>query len=367
MSASALKGTELLQTGWRAAISRMAILLSLLVVVAVLGVAQLIRQARSPTPLLATGAGAVPALAAWDFDSEDCLLSWDQVEAGGPPKDGIPALTDPEMLAAGEADYLDGEDIVIGVAHGDEARAYPLRILNWHELVNDTVGGMHVLVTYCPLCDSSLVFNRTVGGEVRDFGVSGLLYNSNVLMYDRAEREEDESLWSQMQMRAVCGTAANEGLELELVSSSVTTWRDWVDSHPKTEVLSLNTGYTRDYQRNPYTGYFASDQLMFPVEWEQAADADFPPKERVLIVRHGGAVKGYPYSVLQAVQQEEGEVTDEIAGTRVSISSGDPRYGGWSVYTEEGEPVPSAVAFWFSFRADQPEADVYLPGLGEET
>ena len=111
---------------------------------------------------------------------------------------GFPSLTNPKLLTVSEAIYLEDHDRVIGVRFGGEARAYPLRVLNWHEAVNDTVGAKAIAVTYCPLCDSSLVFDRDVGGEVREFGISGKLWNSNVLLYDRQKDSRQESLWSQL-------------------------------------------------------------------------------------------------------------------------------------------------------------------------
>ncbi len=168
--------------------------------------------------------------------------------AGGPPRDGIPALTDPRSLPAHESPWQDDE-IVVGVALGEQARAYPIAILNWHELVNDTLGGRRILVSYCPLCGTALVFDRDANGRARTFGVSGLLYQSDLLLYDR----ESESLWSQIAAKAITGPALGE--RLRVLRSSLLPWGDWKASHPDTEVLSLDTGHHRPYARDPYDGY----------------------------------------------------------------------------------------------------------------
>lgn len=292
------------------------------------------------------------------------LIPRDEIHAGGPPKDGIPALTNPKTVQASAAG-LAPADRVIGVVIDGEARAYPLRILNWHEIVNDTLGGKPIAVTYCPLCDSAVVFDRTIGGEVREFGVSGLLYNSNVLMYDRQEDEAKESLWSQMMLAAVVGPAAQEGLELELLPAQLTTWESWSATHAKTTSLSFDTGHARNYDGNPYAGYFSSPQLMFPVktQGEPAPDADaLPAKEPTIVVSLGGTLKGYPVSRLRAALVS-GAVTDEFAGRRFTFTEVDGGEGLYQVTDSAGGPVPAAFTFWFEFRAAHPKAEVFeFPG-----
>lgn len=290
------------------------------------------------------------------------LIPKDQIHAGGPPKDGIPALTAPKTVPAGSAG-LQPEDRVIGVSLEGEARAYPLRILNWHEVVNDTLGGRDIAVTYCPLCDSALVFDRDIGGEVREFGVSGLLYNSNVLMYDRQGGDETkESLWSQMMLKAVVGPAAREGLKLELVPAQLTTWESWSTRHPETTSLSFDTGYSRNYDGNPYAGYFASPDLMFPVvPVSPASDADsLPAKEPTIIVFHNGRLKGYPVSRLRsALKKTDSNVTDSFAGKEFVFTPVDSDKKTFEVHDSEGNPVPTAFSFWFEFRAAHPAAEVF--------
>ncbi|MCK5440086.1 MAG: DUF3179 domain-containing protein, partial [Gemmatimonadetes bacterium] len=157
--------------------------------------------------------------------------------SGGPPRDGIPALMSPAFELAGEVEWLRPQDRLLALERDGEAKAYPLRILNWHEIVNDDVGGEPIVVTYCPLCGTGMAFDPHVGDQRLDFGVSGLLYNSDVLMYDR----QTESLWSQIEREAVTGTLRGERLELKPLIH--TTWAHWREQHPNGLVLSRDTGH----------------------------------------------------------------------------------------------------------------------------
>ncbi|GAB4224342.1 MAG: hypothetical protein Kow0062_25960 [Acidobacteriota bacterium] len=228
--------------------------------------------------LAVLAASAAVAASKNGFDLDGALIPADEIRSGGPPRDGIPALTDPPRVAAAQAGWLRDDDRVIGVALGDEAVAYPVRILNWHEIVNDVVGGRPVAVTYCPLCRTGVVFDAMLDGQRRLFGVSGLLYNSDVLLYDRAT----DSLVSQLEFRAVSGPL--RGRRLELVPATVTTWGAWRARHPDTLVLARETGFRRDYDRDPYTRYHAAPGTMFPV---RGAEGSRPAKEWAWLVRDG--------------------------------------------------------------------------------
>jgi hypothetical protein len=164
----------------------------------------------------------------------------------------------------------------VGVVFGKTAKAYPLKILDYHEAVNDRGGDVPFAVTYCPLCDSAAVFDRRTNDGVIEFGISGLLYNSNVLLYDR-RKDGKQSLWSQMMTNSVAGPRV--GKSLQTLPLELTTWADWSARHPKTEVLSTETGHHRDYSRSPYASYFGDDRLMFPVK---PLDKRLPLKSRVL-------------------------------------------------------------------------------------
>jgi len=192
------------------------------------------------------------------FDVANASVPTQAIQRGGPPKDGIPAIDRPKFVPAGAVRLAD-EDRVLGVALNGVARAYPVRILNWHEVVNDRFGERAIVVTYCPLCGTGMAFEARLGAASASFGVSGLLYNSDVLLYDRAT----QSLWSQILYTAVSGPL--QGTRLSPVSLTHTSWADWRRRYPATQVLSTDTGFTRDYGRDPYAGYDRVQQLMFDV------------------------------------------------------------------------------------------------------
>jgi len=209
---------------------------------------------------------------------DDCSIPTSLIFDGGPGKDGIPALSNPHLVGPDDpsASYLLQGDRVIGLDLASERVAVPLNILWWHEIVNMSVGGSALAVSHCPLTGSSLVFDRDPLNGV-EFGVSGLLYMNNLLMYDRTR---SESLWPQMSRGARCGAAA--GTDLTMVPAIEMAWEAWRDLHPDTRVISSETGHVRDYQRYPYGGYAAptNSELLFPLP--DGVDPRRPPKERVL-------------------------------------------------------------------------------------
>lgn len=297
---------------------------------------------------LTLAAAAIPADARKPngFDLSGALVSADEILPGGPPRDGIPALTDPKFVAAGQADYLRDDDTVMGIAHNGVAKAYPLRIMNWHELVNDRIGDAPVLVSYCPLCGSGAVYSAQVDGKRLEFGVSGLLYNSDVLFYDR----QSESLWSQLKNQAVTGRY--KGHMLEMLPVTETTWRDWRARHPDTQVLSLDTGYSRDYGQNPYAGYEYGDEVYFPVKLRSQR---YHPKERVLGVSFGGQAEAYPFSELARAKSD---VADTLGGTRYRIHFDEENQSA-RIEDEQGKPLPAVTAYWFAWYAFHPDTRVF--------
>lgn len=282
------------------------------------------------------------------FDLSQATIPSEEIHAGGPPKDGIPALTDPKMIAAEDADYLGEYDRVIGVMLGGEARAYPLKILNYHEIVNDLIGGRPVAVTYCPLCDSAAVVDRREGNEIREFGVSGLLYNSNVLMFDRGAKVE--SLWSQMMTESVSGPSARQ--RLNTMPLELTTWSDWRTRYPKTKVMSINTGHERDYQQSPYEFYFANSQdLMFPVD---KTDGRLPPKTPVLGVWTDDTARAFP---LSAFDENTAALEDELNGRRISLVYNPQAKSLRVEHADDG--VQWVYSLWFAWYAFHPDTDVF--------
>jgi hypothetical protein len=292
---------------------------------------------------LAAAASAVE-LTSNGFDLADSLVPVDEILRGGPKRDAILALDSPPVLPAVDAPWRD-EAWVVGVVAGASARAYPLAILVWHELVNDRLGGRPLLVSYCPLCGTALVFDRRVGGAERRFGVSGLLYQSDLLMFDR----ETESLWSQISAHAVTGPARSS--RLALVRSRLVRWVDWKRVHPETTVLSRETGHVRPYGQTPYGDYATSERLAFPV----ARDPRYHPKMRTLGLRLAdGRARGYP---LVEVQRAGGSISESPFGTPVTIRL-DTESQTFEV--DAPEPIEVVEGFWFAWSAFHPAASVFV-------
>ena len=209
------------------------------------------------------------------------LIDPDELISGGPPPDGIPAIDAPAFEQADQVDWLEDTEPVLSLTVGGETRAYPLRVMTWHEIVNDVVGGVPVAVTYCPLCNSGVAFQRTVTGHgVLSFGTSGLLYADNLVMYDR----QTESLWPQLTGEASVGDLT--GPELEAIPMGTVAWRDFVSTEPTARVLSQDTGFDRPYGTNPYSGYDDPDgDLLFGLPDD--LDTRLPVKERVVGLVNG--------------------------------------------------------------------------------
>jgi len=270
-----------------------------------------------------------------------------EILSGGPGKDGIPSIDNPKFLSASGAAFLESSDIGLGLTVEGESRFYPYRILVWHEIVNDTVGGEPVLVTYCPLCATGVVFDRRVGGEVQEFGVSGLLWQSNLLMYNRAGSEDKESLWSQVLGEAVLGVDTGE--KLSIIRSDVVRWSDWRKGHPDTKVLSNDTGVSRDYGRDPYGNYYTSESVSFGASF---SDTRLHPKELVHGVEIDGLFKAYHDPALKV-----GTTNDTFAGKTVSIKK---TSSGEITFSANGQPLPSIPGFWFSWIAVHPETELFF-------
>ncbi|GBC85465.1 hypothetical protein HRbin11_01915 [bacterium HR11] len=298
------------------------------------------------------------------FDVSFSLVPRDQILRGGPPKDGIPALTYPPVRPADRAGDLKADDWVVGVRIGAEARAYPLRILVWHEAVNDTLGGVPILVTYCPLCNSALVFERHVGGQVREFGVSGLLYNSNLLLYDRQPTPSQESLWSQVMMRAVTGPAARAGWKLTLVPAEMLPWGDWKRRYPQTTVLSFQTGHGRNYYQDPYRRYHLfRDQVLFPVWLRRPKPKGVSLKDMVVVVQADSALRAYRFEDVKRQTQRTGSLEDRLGSVRVRLTYIEK--GRWvrvESPDEPDRPLPVAYMYWFALASMLPDVEVYAPG-----
>jgi hypothetical protein len=265
---------------------------------------------------------------------------------GGPPKDGIPAILQPKFVSASDAVFLTPEDQVVGVVVAGKARAYPLKILNWHEVVDDAVADRPFAVTYCPLTASAIVYDRMLGRKPVMLGVSGKLYQSNLLFYDKAT----ESLWSQIKGEAVAG--ALTGSRLEPLPSVVTPWAIWRKAHPDTLVLDVNTGYSRNYALDPYGYYEGSSQVMFPVS---PSDDRLPAKERVLGLPINGVDEAFPFSRLAAAKLPQ---SLELGGQHVTlIFDADSQTAGALIGDKH---VPAYTGYWFGWAAFHPETAIWL-------
>lgn len=292
--------------------------------------------------------GLLVFITLYGFDTSRHSIPLDEIYDGGPGKDGIPAILLPKFISAKEADrtFLKNDDRVLGLIYRGKAKAYPIKILNWHEIVNDRIGGVSRVVTYCPLCGTGMVFDTKVKGRKLTFGVSGLLYQSDMLLYDH----QTESLWSQIKSEAVTGSLI--GARLKLVSSTHTDWKSWKARYPGTLVLSDDTGYIRNYDRDPYEGYESSDRLMFGVK---ATNQKYHSKEKVIGIQLGKVTKAYPFSELGKTKSP---VKDILGKTPISIFY-DRKSKTAIIRDEKGRELPSVVGFWFAWYAFHPETQVF--------
>jgi len=223
-------------------------------------------------------------------DFENRSIELNELIDGGPGKDGIPSIDNPEFVSQQEAEnWLQDREPVIALKINGEVKAYPIQILMWHEIVNDHVGGMPVAVTFCPLCYSAIVFDRRIDGEVHEFGVSGLLRHSDMIMFDR----ETESLWQQFSGEALVGDYTGEFLTI--VPSQLISFEQFRDAYPNAPLLSRNTGHQRNYGQNPYAGYDDIDKRPFLMDEDDISDK-LPPMEKVIGVRYNSEQIGYRYS-----------------------------------------------------------------------
>ena len=229
----------------------------------------------------------------WFYRGMPHTIRIDEIMWGGVKVDGIPPLDHPAVIAAEEATYLRKKNIVFGIYINGEARAYPKRVLAWHEMTNDTVGGMDLTLVYCTLCGAAILYDQQVGDRQFEFGTSGFLYRSNKLMYDR----ETRSLWSALEGVPVTGKLVGSGLRLKRLPIVTTTWGAWREAHPETKVLSLETGHQRDYGEGvAYRDYFSTDRLMFPVPFD---DKRLKNKREVLAVILGREPVAFSTSFLK--------------------------------------------------------------------
>jgi hypothetical protein len=268
------------------------------------------------------------------------------VTSGGPGKDGIPSIDEPRFVPAGEAGFLADDEPVFGLDYRDQLRAYPQQVLVWHEIVNDTVAGEPLSVTYCPLTGTVIGF-PSAPGQAQTFGTTGNLVNSNLLMYDR----QTDSEWPQLLGTAIRGP--RRGQRLDTVPLVWTTWKAWRNTHPGTSVLSADTGALRSYGSDPYgsytprSGYYAEDGLYFPV---QRTDDRFRSKDVVLGVRGGDQQLAIPKDLVRRDKTVEAEVGGATLVARWDDALGTARV----VHAGTGESADFLDAMWFAWYAFYP-------------
>ena len=340
----------------------------------------------------------------WDTDFSRHTVPYGGIMSGGVPRDGIPPIYDPKHVTIEDADtWIEDQEPVVAVEIAGDARAYPLQILTWHEIANDIVAEVPVAVTFCPLCNSAIAFDRRLDGVVHTFGVSGNLRNSDLIMWDH----ETQTWWQQLTGEAIIGSLA--GKRLSILPAPIVSYADFKEAHPNGVVLSRETGHSRSYGSNPYAGYDKVDDPPFLFRGD--LDGRLLPKERVAAVTIEGVDTAFPYSVLR----EEGAVNHTVGdssfvvfykpGTVSALDSGsipDSReVGATAVYrsnldgqsltfqpSEEGfvddqtgsqwnilgeavdgplsgsrlEPIASADHFWFAWAAFKPDTVIYPGG-----
>ena len=273
----------------------------------------------------------------------------DEILGGGPPKDGIPSIDDPKFVSPSQADFITDEEPGIAVSLNGIDRFYPYQILVWHEIVNDTFNGQRALVTYCPLCLSVIVFDPLVNGERVEFGTSGKLWQSNLVMYDR----KTDSYWSQVLGESIVGEMT--GTQLEVLPSDVTRFGEWRAQFPNGQVLSRDTGATRFYGRDPYGDYYTTPGTYFPVRNQ---DNRLKDKDFVLGIVEGNQAKAYyPPAIKQ-----RGEVVDSFAGKTI-VARYDADLDVVRLFEKKSDGTEKRINpfpnFWFSWVAAHPETQLY--------
>src|SRR3990172_8134708 len=347
-----------------------------------------------------------PAGAQFEFttDFSKHAVSYREILSGGPPKDGIPAIDDPKFISVEEAkQWLLPVEPVILVQVGDDARAYPLQILTWHEIVNDAVDGVPLTVTFCPLCNTAIAFERTVDGRVLDFGTTGRLRYSNLIMYDR----QTETWWQQANGEAMAGELT--GTRLGFLPAAIISWGDFQEANPEGKVLSTETGISRPYGQNPYVGYDDVNNSPFLYRGPETP-GQLRPMTRVLAMERNGDVVAFSYGTLEQLRVVNESVGGEDvvvlweSGTSSALDSSGIAFGRdvgsanafsrqvvdvnlnfafdgsdfvdeetgsrWTILGEATEgplagrqldPIVAINHFWFSWVAFQPETRVYQP------
>ena len=282
------------------------------------------------------------------FDLENGLIPANEIDHGGPGRDGIPAIDKPRFLAGDSRDAeVKPDERVLGVSYNGVAKAYPIAILEHHEIVNDLFGETALTITYCPLCGTGMVFLANAAGKVLNFGVSGLIYNSDMLLYDR----NTHSLWSQIMKTAVTGLL--KGTTLTQVPAQYTTWANWLQQHPQTLLLSRDTGEERNYDNSPYAEYKRLPMVSYATSH---SDWRLPAKSWVAGITVGSDALALPFEELD---QLESALAVTVGGQALEVRW-DKAAQTALVLDAAGNEYPVTAAYWFAWVAFHPATALYL-------
>lgn len=281
------------------------------------------------------------------FDVEDGLIAPNEIDHGGPGRDGIPALDYAVFLEGAARDSeIHADDRVMGVSYNGVAKAYPIRILEQHEIVNDHFALTPLTITFCPLCGTGMVFQAEAAGKVLNFGVSGLIYNSDMLLYDRST----QSLWSQVMKKAVTGPL--KGTDLVQVPAQYTTWAAWTQQHPDSLLLSTDTGFERNYEASPYEEYKRLPMVMFATlnnDWR------LPAKTWIVGITSGDQALALPFEELDKLDEplkvNVGDTPLEIRWDKTASVA--------RAFENGGKEFPVTAGYWFAWVAFHPATALY--------
>lgn len=281
-----------------------------------------------------------------DAQGTPYIVDPSEIRSGGPPPDGIPPIDDPVYVSVAEADeWVDDNELALAITYDGVTRAYPLQIMVWHEIVNDHFGDERVLITYCPLCGTGIAYKPVVNGEEVEFGTSGKLWQSNLVMYDRLT----DSYWTQIDGVSIMGSQAGE--QLEAVPIDTVVWGEWKEEHPGAAVLSQDTGHIRDYGRDPYGSYYEDSFLIFPVHEQD-------DRVHAKTVVYSFVLNGQAAAYRASDVREEGVIEDEVGGVGVRLVQ---ESDGTVTVTRDdtGSVIAQERGFWFSWYAFHPDTLLY--------
>jgi hypothetical protein len=243
-------------------------------------------------------------------DFSNSLVKLDEIFSGGPPKDGIPAIDNPQFIGISEANQTTGDrEPVIVVRYLGETKIYPVQILTWHEIVNDSIAGLPIAVTFCPLCNTGIVFESRMDGVDLDFGTTGRLRFSNQIIYDR----QKETRWQQATGEGIAGKFVQR--KLKFIPSLFLSWKDAMDRYPEADVLSINTGWDRPYGTNPYADYDSGSPFLYRGDAPPLTDENLRTLDRILTVAQDNEIQHYSYKTLR----QEKVINDQLNNRKIVV------------------------------------------------